>query len=323
MIHRFCRRTGVAVLAALITVLSLGTGAQAADNGSWAVQPASQPGTTARQYFIYDVPAGGVLRDAVTVFNETAVPQHFRLYGADGYNTSDGGGLGLRAETDEQSSVGAWITMSRTDLTVPAKTTVTVPFTMHVPVGTGPGDHVGAVVALNTAITPGSGSGLTIGVQRAVAARVYARVQGPVNPGLVVRSVTVDRSTAMPTVHYVLANTGNIRLTPSAVVTVSGWLHGTLQSVIAQNLGVLLPGQQSAYTQSIDALPSLDHVVITVASSTDEVSAAGSTSLWLVPWWALVLAGLIVLAILTWWLRHRRRRSPPPVTAAAPHEVLV
>ncbi|GAA3822999.1 hypothetical protein GCM10022403_065590 [Streptomyces coacervatus] len=111
-------------------------------------------------------------------------------------------------------------------MTVPPHGRVAVPCTLHVPQGAEPGDHPGALVALDERIDKGDGS-LALGVQRAVAARVYLRVGGPTLPAIAVENVhVVHHQPLVPglgdstaTISYTLHNTGNVTLTASATGT--------------------------------------------------------------------------------------------------------
>lgn len=296
--------------------------AHAANNGSWSLEPTSPEGTIARQYLVYDVPAGGKLRDSVTIKNLTELPQNFKIFGADGYTTTRDGGLGLKKVDEKQVEVGSWITTGQDTLNLLPGATAKIPFTIKVPAGTAPGDHTGAIVALNTAVQPGAGAGPNIGIQRAVATRVYLRVQGPVTPGLEVQRVWLEQTDSAATVHYLLANTGNVRLEPTGLVNLTGVFGRDLQRLPPLDLGTLLPGETSEYAQVTDELPVVDRLTATVSVTTPEVTASASTSLLIIPWWGLVGAVALVLLIsLLVWLRGRRRENPP--SAPVPNDLEV
>lgn len=303
------------VLAGAFTTLAPSR-ASAADNGSWAVQPTSQKGTAVRQYFVYDLAAGTTVKDSVTIVNETTIPQTFQVYATDAFTTSRDGGLGFRSVDDPQHAIGAWTHVDVGKVTVPPRKRVDVPFQVVVPAGTAPGDEVGAIVALNTRIEGSPDGNVNIGVQKAVAARVYARVQGPVTPGLSVDGVTVDRSASPATVSYTLSNTGNVRLEPTAGVTVTGLLGSDLHTSPAASRGMLLPGESSQFTEPLDALPTLDYATVTVTAAAGEISATGQTHLWLVPWWLYLILGLLLAAIVGYLIRRRRAKRPTQPTSS-------
>lgn len=112
-------------------------------------------------------------------------------------------------------------------------------------------------MALDEHIDQGDGS-LALGVQRAVAARLYLRVGGPTLPAIAVENVHVAHhqplvpglgdSTA--TISYTLHNTGNVTLNPKVELRAEGLFGRTL---LARDLtripAELLPGQRVKLTE--------------------------------------------------------------------------
>lgn len=312
-----------AVLAVAVSTAMVGLPAHAANNGSWSVEPTSPKGVIARQYLVYDVPAGETVKDSVTVTNLLNIPQSFKIFGADGYTTEHDGGLGLKKVDEPQDAVGSWITTSRNELTLGPREVAKIPFTIKVPTGTAPGDHAGAVVALNTLVQPGTGAGPNIGIQRAVATRVYLRVQGSITPGLQVKQVWLERTGSAATVHYVLANTGNVRLEPTGLVSLTGVFGRSLENLPPLDLGTLLPGETSEYAQVTGDLPVVDNVTATVSATAPEATASASDSVLVLPWWIIaVVVALVILIGLLIWYRRRRRTSAPPARAPREREVV-
>ena len=132
--------------------------AHAADNGSWSVYPAASQ-IAARPYFYLSADPGQTIDDKVVVANKTGRPLTFRLYAADAYNTARDGGFAVRTVEEKQRGVGVWAKPAKSRVTVPAHGKVTVPFTLSVPEGAEPGDHPGALVALDERIDKGDGCG--------------------------------------------------------------------------------------------------------------------------------------------------------------------
>jgi hypothetical protein len=305
----------LAALAAALVLVAIPDPAVAGNNGSFAVQPTSAADSAIpRQYFVYTLPAGQTVQDSVTITNLTEQTKTFLVYGADGFTTPADGALGLRSRTDPQHGVGAWISMSRGEVSVAPKASVDVPFTMQIPAGVASGDHVGGVVVLDTAITPGSG-GAKIGIQQAIAARVYARVDGPVHAGLTITGIWLYHARTPAVVTYTLKNTGNVRLGPDVTTTVTGALSGSIQSTAKQLPADLLPGEQASYKVALRPLPVVDSLTVRIVASTDQVNATGSASVLLLPWWVVVIAVAVLLwmaGTAFWLIRRRRRRRAGP-----------
>ncbi|MFE1949369.1 WxL protein peptidoglycan domain-containing protein [Streptomyces sp. NPDC059524] len=303
------------LLLLLLGCLLSGAPAQAADNGSWSVFPYATE-LARRPYFHLSADPGDTLRDRVVVANKTARPLTFRLYAADAYNTARDGGFAVRTRKEKQRGVGVWARPARTRVTVPPRGRVTVPITIKVPERAEPGDHPGAIVALDERVDRGDGS-LALGVQRAVAARVYLRVSGPTMPAISVEQVKVEHSRPMvpgtgpstAVISYTLRNRGNVTLDPSVRLHAGGLFGRTL---LARSLSgtpaELLPGQRVRLTTRWNGAPQFDRGDITLTASARETRESASVSYLALPWvFVLVVAALLVTGA-TLTVRARRSR---------------
>ncbi|MFF4689315.1 WxL protein peptidoglycan domain-containing protein [Streptomyces sp. NPDC001307] len=288
--------------------------AHAADNGSWSVYPVASK-VAARPYFYLSADPGQTLTDKVAVQNKTGHPLTFRLYAADAYNTARDGGFAVRTVKERMFGVGAWARLAKSRVTVPGHTTVTVPFTLRVPRGAQPGDHPGAVVALDERVDPGSGR-LALGVQRAVGARVYLRVGGPTLPALSVGQLRITHhqplipglGTGRATVSYTLRNTGNVTLDPTVELKARGLFGRTLlDRELTRVPSELLPGQRVRLTETWSGAPQLDRAEVTLTASATGTRQSASASFLALPW---LFAGLVFAAgAVTGALLVRARRA--------------
>ncbi|MGW1914858.1 WxL protein peptidoglycan domain-containing protein [Streptomyces sp. NPDC002076] len=290
------------------------TPAHAADNGSWSVYPVASK-IAARPYFYLSADPGQTLTDKVAVQNRTGGPLTFRLYAADAYNTARDGGFAVRTLKERMSGVGAWAKPAKDRVTVPGHRTVTVPFTLRVPQGAEPGDHPGAIVALDERVDAGSGS-LALGVQRAVGARVYLRVSGPTLPALSVGQLHISHhqplipgiGTGTATVSYTLRNTGNVTLDPKVELKARGLFGRTLlDRELTRVPSELLPGQRVRLTETWSGAPQLDRADVTLTASAPGTRQSASASFLALPW--LVVALVFVAAVAVGMLLVRARRG--------------
>ncbi|CUW28396.1 WxL protein peptidoglycan domain-containing protein [Streptomyces reticuli] len=314
------------VLLSLLALLSLLLGlpvpaARAADNGSWSVYPVASK-SAARPYFTLSAEPGQTLTDKVAVRNKTAQPLTFRLYAADAYNTARDGGFAVRTLKERMRGVGAWARPATARVTVPGHRTVTVPFTLRVPRDAEPGDHPGALVALDEHVDTGSGR-LALGVRRAVGARIYLRVGGPTLPALSVEQLRVShRQPLVPglgdstaTVSYTLRNTGNVTLSPRVELTARGLFGRTLLD--RELTGVpaeLLPGQRVRLTETWRGAPQLDRARVTLTARARDSRESASAGFLALPWLPVALVLAAAVAAGTPLVRARRvraRRSAP------------
>ncbi|MEU9477720.1 DUF916 domain-containing protein [Streptomyces sp. NPDC048191] len=291
------------------------TPARAADNGSWSVYPVASK-IAARPYFYLSADPGQTLTDKVAVQNKTGKPLTFRLYAADAYNTARDGGFAVRTLQEPMRGVGAWAKPAKSRISVPAHTTVTVPFTLHVPDGAGPGDHPGAIVALDMRrVAPGSGR-LALGVRQAVGARVYLRVSGPTLPALSVGQLHISHhqplipglGTGTATVTYTLRNTGNVTLDPKVELKARGLFGRTLlDRELSRVPSELLPGQRVRLTETWRGSPQLDRADVTLTASAPGTRQSASASFVALPW--LVAALVFVAGVASGVLLVRARRG--------------
>ncbi|GAA3063011.1 hypothetical protein GCM10020254_03680 [Streptomyces goshikiensis] len=148
------RTVSIALLLLLaLTALDLAPAA-AADNGEWSVRPADSA-ITPRAAFQLPASPGATVSDRAVVTNTTDGALTFRLYVADAHNTERDGGLAVRGVEETQRDVGAWGKPERDVITVPARSSLTVGITLRIPSDASPGDHVGALVAVDERVRPG------------------------------------------------------------------------------------------------------------------------------------------------------------------------
>ncbi|MER7171085.1 WxL protein peptidoglycan domain-containing protein [Streptomyces mesophilus] len=313
--------TAVAAAFTLVAALLLTVGApapaHAADNGRWSVYPTSaQPG--GRPYFYLTADPGTTLNDKVTVTNKAAEPLTFKLYAADAYNTARDGGFAVRSLGEKQTGIGAWAKPEKSRVTVPPGSSLDIPVTIKVPEGAEPGDHPGALVALDEKIDPAEGS-VEVGVQRAVGARIYLRVGGPTVPALSVENVKMrhdrplvpgfGKSTA--TITYTLHNRGNVTLNPKVELSANG-LFGRklLDRDLKKVPSELLPRQKVELTERWSGAPQLDWGDVELTATSEEIRTTGSTSFFALPWLvAAVLFGVLLGGGGMWFSKRRKARQ--------------
>jgi hypothetical protein len=296
---------------------------------TWGIQPSTAKGPTGKPAFVYDnVTPGSTLRGYVGVTNYSKVPATFAVYPADAVNTVTGG-FDVLDQGQKSVGVGAWTTLARSTITIPAGLEDNIPFTLRVPADTTPGDHYGGIVAqLSTVATNAKGDKFKF--QRRVGVRIYLRVVGPLHPSLTIEHLTLSYDgTANPfaagkaTVHYTVANTGNMALAASQVVTITS-IFGSLASAHLAPVANLVPGQSQEVTATLDGVPPagpIDANVVLVpavpkgTTTQPHPKVPGrlgvvrqSTGTWAWPWFQLIL--FVLLLVLLWlWRRWRKRRG--------------
>ncbi|WP_411104288.1 DUF916 domain-containing protein [Streptomyces sp. cmx-4-9] len=282
--------------------------------GSWSVRPA---GAADRAAFVMDCAPGTAVKDAVRVSNLSGAPLSFQVYGSDAYNTPRDGALAYRQAGEAQTGLGSWLALGTNALVIPPGRAADIPFTLNVPADATPGSHVGGVVALNNAVEQaGQAAGVDVGIQRAIAVRIQLTVEGPLTPGLAVRSVTVRHrpegapfAGARATLTYTVVNTGNAALRPTVSPRVRG-LFGLRRSAFAdRTLPLLLPGQSADVSADWPDAPGVDYLTASVRVRAPGLPATTAQSGRLAVSWPTlgVVAGLLgSLAVLLGRLRRTR-----------------
>jgi len=296
---------------------------------TFGIQPAKAKGVDGRDGYSYAATPGAVVHDYVAVSNYSSAPLSLHIYSTDAYNTATGG-FTLLASTQKATTVGLWITLAETFVTLPAKSTAIIPFILKVPQNASPGDHAGGIVASLTTMTHDA-KGNQIAVESRVGDRVAVRVSGKLRFQLAVSKVSaVYHESADPfgsgsaTVSFIVTNTGNVRLTGTQRVNISS-LFGSEQSAAIPSIKELLPGDSMQVSAQVDDVPPsfFGTARVTVVPQpypgdidppfADQSGSATATAGLIAFPWPLILLVLLVLAagLLVW----RRRRQTKVITS--------
>jgi hypothetical protein len=303
---------------------------------SWAVQPSSAQGPDGRRSFLYDkLKPGTVVHDYVGVTNFSAMPVTFQIYATDAFNNASGA-LDLLAAAQKPRDVGAWVKVLKNSVTLKPGERVNEPFTMTVPATATPGDHAGGVIASIT-VEGKNNAGSLVKVDRRLAVPLNLRVDGPLQAGFKIESVSsVYRGTVNPVhgggvdVNYTVHNTGNVRLNLAQEIAAKG-LFGLAKvgSAHPTPLTDLLPGATyhakihltsvfplGPMTVRVQAVPSQPAGV--APAPTKPQAESFSVSMWATPWLLLLIIVLLVGGFfLGRWLLRTRRASREQVLADA------
>jgi hypothetical protein len=194
--------------------------------------------------------------------------------------------------------------------------------TIAIPADATPGDHVGGVSGLDTAIEAVQTQGdVRLGIKRVVGARVYLHVDGAAVGGLSVSNLRAGTPSPFPAyladadgaVSATVTNSGNLLQTPKVHFTAKG-LFGTLLDHTVQ-LPQILPGQSVDVGVPWAKVPPFDigtlRVDVTDDSASPPVTSSATASLTLIPWYSLLALAVIIgggIAGLR-YLRRRRRAA--------------
>jgi hypothetical protein len=270
---------------------------------TWTVQPATENGPDGRRWMEHTLDPGQVITEHLAVRNFGDTAATFSLKAADGYLT-DKGRFNMLPSDQKSVDGGTWITVQES-VSVPARGSEVVPFTISVPSDATPGDHPAGIAA---AVAGKQG---TVQVESRVGFRVLLRASGTLTPALTATGVKTRyepswnplRPGALH-VGFVASNTGNMRLDAQSRISTGFGGSSTVP------LGELLPGGTREITTRVDGVWGLGPVRATLRFTPAENMPEVSVTQWVVPWpqLALVTALVALGGLLRALRRHRRRR---------------
>ena len=318
-------KTHVAVVASIMSfVMTLGGSvALAEDSLSIAAAPSANGKVDEnRSRFSYQLDPGQTVSDKYFVQNNGSVEQIVSVYATDAFN-SDDGGFALLDSSVSPKDVGSWVTfdggVSRVELTLAPGQSEIVGFTVNVPTEATPGDHVGGIVV--SAQSAGEGQ---VVLDRRIATRLYARIQGDLTPLLAISSIDAQYigdffnpfgGTAIITT--TLSNTGNVSLGANVVAGVNGLFGIPLAQFARLEVPELLPGTTRTYSFEVTGVGAWIYLnpYINLAGKVDDdaldpgpmPTMERSVVLFVVPWHFLI--SLIVVGVVIIGMRARARSN--------------
>jgi hypothetical protein len=285
----------------------------------WGVAPTGPDGPGGRSAFAYNVSPGQVLRDSVSISNLSDEPLELDLYARDAYNTSEDGAFALQALEEKATDAGAWIHLKVDEYTVAPGKRVDIPFEVTVPADATPGDHTAGIIAANQNAMPSAdASGAKVDVLQRIAARVYLRVDGKVQPELRITRMRIGSTTPLvpwvqgrTTITYDVENVGNVRITAAAELKVAGLFGRTVHRFDAEDLPELLPGGKVSITRSFDGVPPIErlHAKVKLTAIDGSTTESGETTTFAWAWATPIV--LLLAAAAVGWFRFRRHRAGP------------
>ena len=223
---------------------------------SWAAVPG---GSNKRSNLTYDADGGSTIKDSVTVQNYGNVQLNLRVYATDAINTVDGQ-FDLLAGDKAPTDVGSWVSLAQENVTVPAGQQVTIPFTLTIPPGALPGDHIGGI-AVSSRATSTTANGNRVIVDRRTGVRLYLRVRGELRSNLVVENLKASyRASFNPwggrlSVRYRIVNRGNVRQAGTYRAELAGAFGSGRHRLPETAFPELLPGQSVEVFQVANGIP--------------------------------------------------------------------
>ncbi|MFA5787335.1 MAG: hypothetical protein WDA71_10235 [Actinomycetota bacterium] len=257
----------------------------------------SKPGDPNRgQWFVFSLAPGETGRTKVRMVNPGRAGQTVKMYGADLNFAADGT---PSVNDGAQRDVGLWVAFEQASVWVPAMSAQEVPFSVTVPPGAAPGDHIGVIVAESAP------QGSEIQVIKRTAVRLYVTVPGVAAKGFRITKVKGSLAPGIwprkATVSVTVRNTGAVRLA----------LRVEVNGVRAKGPAVLLARSSEVYVARV-SIPWYGGPLRWRVRAWEIAgpAARASKSAFAIPW-ALLIIVVAVSGILggVWHRARKRERS--------------
>lgn len=276
---------------------------------TWSMSPANDAQNGNGHWVDIELSPGQTTQEQLVLKNHSEQQVTFGLQAADGYFTQSGR-FNMLASNLPSSDAGTWISV-QDQVTVAAKSSEIVSFTVTVPDNATPGDHAAGIASVISSVGH-SADGASVGLESRIGFRVMTRVDGPLNPSLALDSIDAGYSQSWNpfspgeiTLDFGVSNDGNLQLEPTTSVSLP---FGNESAALTT--APLLPGDVAEVSVNVsDSWPIFltpATVEVTGADSSGEQQILYSQRVWV---WTLPLPQLLVLAGASLCLFGLRRRK--------------
>jgi hypothetical protein len=212
-----------------VLTLVLPAGAAAAGGeASFSLQPS--PARTPA-YFIFNAQPGAKLTGTLLLANVGGASGTASLYSVDA-TTGANGGASYLSKTSPRRGVGRWLHLTFSQATLDPHKQALIPFTLDVPEDATPGQHLGGLVADDTAgktDETGAKAGFQIRVQHLSIVAVEVIIAGPSKLGVRLMGVRASKRGKRQTILLGLRNTGTVMVKPTGSLLIYASHHRLVQ----------------------------------------------------------------------------------------------
>lgn len=263
-------------LAAVVFVFGGGAPVVAQGVLSFSIAPAQVDGAPARSYFTYTLEPGETIADQAFVVNDSDAALDLKLFVADGV-TAINGSTAFANEGEVRNGVRDWLSVSIAQVQVGPGEARAIPFTLNVPPGTPPGDHVAGLVVEGPPKAPGGpGVGATL-VERAGVA-IVVRVPGEATEQLALGGACLNQETGSNYFEFVVENQGNLLTKASGTLSLMQE-GGELVFIRPIELGTVLPADRTLLRVDapLDPGPGVYEATLSLTQTDGSVVRSNST----------------------------------------------
>jgi hypothetical protein len=253
---------------------------------------------------------GDTFQFTLTVTNIAPVAKTFYLSAQD-IKSVDEQGIPVFSSDDQvtQYSLSTWIALPQSSIQLAAGEAKTIPFTVHVPAGAGPGSHYGGVF-LDARPPKEQATGAAVGMK--VGSIVSIRIAGDIAEEARLREFSTDKLIyGEPTVafHSKVENLGNVLVRPLGLIEVTNMFGKKIATMRVNDSGAsVFPTQERVYTNDWAyedfAFGRYQAVVSLVYGDEARKTISGTTSFWVLPFKPImiILGSVLGVALVLFFL---------------------
>lgn len=304
-----------------ILVLLSGT-AYAVEYGGVGANPANPDPSNPRtqSIFVYNLDPGAEKQDAVRIVNSSDSEKTIAVDVVDS-EASSGGALACKQTVEPKKEVGSWVRLQKTQVTLAAHKTETVPFTLTVPKSASVGEHNGCVVVQDITASPLKTGQNGVSLSFRSALRMAVTVKGNVYSNISFLSVSRSIKGSTEIIHPYVKNDGNVSVDSNIHVSLTNILGHTVSSasgdypILAHttadwNFELKRPFWGGFYKVNASAnYPADPTKPLGVTQSDRKIASGPSHWIWVTPAPTALLIEILVIALVTsaiaWWLYRR------------------
>ncbi len=210
-------------------------------------------------YFILNTRQGTLVHNALRVTNVGTQKGTVSLFAADA-STAQMTGIVYSSANPAQHEVGSWLSLSMKQVTLTAGQSLLIPFTVRVPNGEEPGQHMGGIIAQSAAEPTSSGVNSSGNVQFQVSLvhqqiiALQVDVQGRSTQQLAASSIQAGTTNGNQELLIDLHNPGNTMLKPQGSLQIMN-TQGQILQTLPLSMDIILPGTGVSYQVVLSGQP--------------------------------------------------------------------
>ncbi|MBP7823313.1 DUF916 domain-containing protein [Candidatus Gracilibacteria bacterium] len=159
--------------------------------------------------FVHTLEPGAVQKEGITVINNSSESKTVLIYAADS-TPSTGGAFACKQFSEENTDVGSWIKLTKSEIVLSAGSTQLVPFTITIPANASVGEHNGCILIQEKKPKKDGQPGVNLSIRTGL--RVAITVPGDIERKLEIDGFDYKRQKGIIILSPRVGNIGNVSI---------------------------------------------------------------------------------------------------------------